>query len=86
MSKHTASRIPMMASPISLKGEAACVLADELGIDVYTVAATREGQRPITTAEARAFFAKGVEAGYGGAAWNSQVWLTTAYDVSAVVR
>jgi hypothetical protein len=62
-------------------------MADALGIDVCTVAANRDGQRQITTAEARAFFAKGRAQGYAaGGAWDETVWLTVAYDVSAVIR
>ncbi len=57
MSKR-AAKMPPTASPVSLRGEDACRLADALGCDVLAVAATHEGARPISTTEARAFMAR----------------------------
>jgi hypothetical protein len=67
-----------MAIPISLKGIAACDFADDLGLQVSTVAANREGFRLISTAEARAFIAERP----GSSAWASVIWIVTGYDIS----
>ena len=56
-------------------GEDACVLADALGCEVFTHAATASGHRETPTAEARAFLAKSP----GSEVWAKCVWLVTSY-------
>ena len=53
-----ARKMPPTASVVSLRGEEACRLADDLGIPVLALAANREGARPVSTAEAREWMAR----------------------------
>lgn len=69
-----ANVVPMNAIPETLFGEAACRFADELGIPVATYAL--RGERPMTTADARTFLAKGKA---DGGDFSSAVWLVTSY-------
>lgn len=66
--------IPFDAVPVTLFGEAACALADELGLPVSTYAL--RGERLLSTADARAYLAKGRA---DGRDFSSGVWLVTAY-------
>jgi hypothetical protein len=84
-SKTKPSVIPPMAVPVCLLGEAACEMADALGIPVETAAAHAPGWRSLCTADARAHFAIGRDRGYG-AAWDESVYLIVRYDVSDIVR
>lgn len=65
-----ARKMPFTAIPVSLWGEAACVRADAIGVNVETHAL--RGSREMTTAEARAFMAEGNNRG-------SVIWLTLAH-------
>jgi hypothetical protein len=74
------AEIPIGAVPVTLWGEAACAFADELGLPVSTYAL--KGSREMSTAEARAYLAKGREQGSN---WSTGIWLVTAYNVDAVL-
>ncbi len=66
----------MTAIPTTLFGEAACVFADALGIDVETH--SLRGGRPISTEAARTYLAKGAADGYD---FSSGIWLITSYTL-----
>lgn len=68
--------VPFAAVPVTLHGEAACVLADKLGMPVSTYAL--RGERPMTTVDARTYLAKGAAQGMR---FDSGVWLVTAYNL-----
>ena len=74
-----APAIPIGAVPVTLWGEAACAFADELGLPVSTYAL--KGSREMSTADARAYLAKGREQGSN---WSTGIWIVTAYNVDAV--
>jgi len=75
------ARVPMLAVPNTLRGEAACAFADELGTTVDTHAL--RGARPLSTEAARAFLASGSAQGHD---FSSAIWIITSYDVSEILR
>jgi hypothetical protein len=79
MSRAKPDRVPNLAFAVSLRGEAACALADEIGVPVMVPALRPGGYREVSTAEARAFFA-------GQPTRAKVVWLETSYDVSMVLK
>lgn len=77
MSKTSRPRkMPFTAIPNTVFGESACVLADELGCDVESY--SLKGGRPMTTAAAREFLAKGAEHGNN---FSSAIWLVVSYSL-----
>lgn len=74
MKRSCTVQVPFAAVPVTLFGEAACALADDLGIPVSTYAL--RGERAMSTADARAYLAKGTAQGMR---FDSGVWLVTAY-------
>lgn len=77
-----ASKVPEMATPVSIHGEAACALADAIGCDVETYAVRPGGSRPISTADARAFLAKNPTS----EGWSKAIWLQVATDLRWVIQ
>lgn len=79
MAKRTAPRkMPLTAIPETLFGEAACAFADAHGFDVATY--SLKGERFMSTADARAFMAKGRADGLD---YSSAIWIVLSHRLAA---